>query len=154
MLGLSGTDGARTRRASDTQSVADGVSAFADELSGYLSAVAGALGVPADGVIFEVSDTATAYVALTRRSARWPGQDLMLLWSELRGWSLSVETRPAEPSVVLAGLGGDLVPAPRVVAAFVGDVLAGRRAEPVRPVVPMPRNRAELAARMREYVAS
>ncbi|MEU5696534.1 DUF6292 family protein [Actinosynnema sp. NPDC020468] len=95
-------------------------------LAGYVRAVAEAVGVPPEGTGHEVSDTATAYLAL----AEGTGDPLMLLWSEWRGWSIAVETGPAEPAVVVAHLGAPLVPEPAAVARFVRAVLAGGRGDP------------------------
>lgn len=98
---------------------------LADGLAGYVRAVAGALRVGAEAITSEVSDTATAYLALSARSAAHPGRDLMLVWTERHGWALSVETAPTEPPALLAYLGPDVVPEPAEVADFVAGVLAG-----------------------------
>ncbi|WP_326564877.1 DUF6292 family protein [Amycolatopsis rhabdoformis] len=93
-------------------------------LVGYVRAVADAIGVSVEGTSCEVADTVTAYVALSRRSPRHPGRDLMLLWNSRQGWTLAVETAPAEPPLVVSRLGGDVVPEPALVARFVADVLS------------------------------
>jgi hypothetical protein len=104
---------------------------LAAALRPYVRAVATAVGVPADGTTCEVTDTATAYVALSRRWHAHPDRDLMLVWGEREGWGIAVETAPGETPVVLAYLSGDPVPHPDHVAAFVADSLAssgvGRR---------------------------
>lgn len=98
----------------------DSTPALRRGLSGYLRAVAKAVGVPAEGTSFEISDTATAYLALNRRLAARPGQDLMLEWSERTGWVLAVETDPGQTAAVIGYLGGaDVVPTPAAVADFV-----------------------------------
>jgi hypothetical protein len=94
-------------------------------LAGYVAAIAAALDVSVEATASEVTDTATAYLALAVRTKEHPGRDLMLVWSEQRGWRLAVETDPTEQPAVLAYLGADLVPEPRTVAGFVRDVLAG-----------------------------
>ncbi|MGW4484923.1 DUF6292 family protein [Amycolatopsis sp. NPDC004368] len=93
-------------------------------LVGYVRAVAEAVGVSVEGTSCEVADTVTAYVALSRRSPRYPGRDLMLLWNSRTGWTLSVETAPAEPPLVVSLLGGDVVPEPALVARFVAEVVS------------------------------
>ncbi|MTD55336.1 DUF6292 family protein [Amycolatopsis pithecellobii] len=118
-------------------------------LEGYVRAVADALDLPAEGTSFEISDTATAYLAL-RREARHPGEDLMLVWSERDGWALAVETAP---SAVIAYFGEDPVPEPPLVARFVRDVLAGRRREGHRPAFSTDGNRPGLAERLLPYVS-
>jgi hypothetical protein len=121
-------------------------------LGAYVQAVAVELGVPAEGTTVEISDTATAYLALSRS---WPGRprhDVMLLWSERRGWTVAVETAPTEDPVVLARWPGeDLVPSPVEVAGFVDDAAAGRTAEKDR-VMAAPVTRRILAGRLGEYV--
>jgi uncharacterized protein DUF6292 len=119
-------------------------------LAGYVRAVAAEVGVPTEGTGYEVSDTATAYLGL---SDRWAGRDLMLVWSERHGWSIAVETEPAEPPVVVAHLGGgDPVPEPAVVGQFVAEVEAGgptgRRP---RPDFAAAGNRDLLARRLSRY---
>ncbi len=115
-------------------------------LAGYVRAIAEQVGVPPEGTEFEVSDTATAYLALAEGGL---DRDLMLVWSEAHGWAVAEETAPAEPPVVLAHLGFPLVPPPRAVARFVADVLAGK---PGRAKPTMGDDRAALAQRLRPYV--
>jgi hypothetical protein len=117
-------------------------------LAGYVRAVAAALGLPPQGTSFEISDTATAYLAL-RRSPGHPGEDLMLVWSERSGWALAVET---EPTSVLAYFGEDLVPEPERVGSFVREVLDGHRRPRRRPVFSTEDNRPGLAERLLPYV--
>ncbi|OXM68611.1 DUF6292 family protein [Amycolatopsis vastitatis] len=95
-------------------------------LAEYVRAVAAAVGVPVESTTVEISDTATAYLGLPRRWLDRPDHDVMLVWSEQRGWSLAVETDPADDPVVIARQGGgDLVPPPGTVARFVADAVAG-----------------------------
>jgi hypothetical protein len=118
-----------------------------DGLSGYVEAVARGLGLWPAGVHHEVTDTATAYIALAEHAPAEPGLDLMLTWSAGGGWTLATEPgRPAQAPVVLARLAGDVLPAPSVVAAFVARVLAGR--EPDDPPQPRP---GALADRLTDY---
>jgi hypothetical protein len=140
------------RSLSEPWSPDDVVRALSLGLAGYLSAVAEAIGVPAEGTTFEISDTATAYLALNRRWSHRPGKDLMLVWSERTGWTVSVETDPSEDPMVVARLGADSVPEPDVVAQFVTDALAGDRAGFEAPVVPIELNRVRLAERLNRYV--
>lgn len=129
MLGLEPEDRMRDRLPAQQQDheAVDCTAALTRGLAAYLHAVAAAVGVPIEGTSYEVSDTATAYLALVHRMSDRPGRDLMLVWSERDGWAVSVETAPLEPPVVLSFLGGDPVPEPRTVARFVHEVLAGRR---------------------------
>ncbi|GHF63248.1 hypothetical protein FHX82_003034 [Amycolatopsis bartoniae] len=131
----------------------DATHSLGQGLAGYLRAIATALDLPEQGTSFEISDTATAYIAL-RRGARRPGEDLMLVWSESSGWALAVETDPRETPEVLAHLGGDdAVPAPERVARFVRDVLADRWDTRARPVFAVSGNRPALAESLAPYVS-
>ncbi|GAA1290057.1 DUF6292 family protein [Saccharothrix xinjiangensis] len=123
----------------------DEAAALAQGLAGYVKAVAEEIGVPHEGTEFEVSDTATAYLAL----AEGRGRDLMLVWSSEHGWSVAVETDPGEQPVTVAHLGSPLVPEPPVVARFVADVRAG---EPGRPELTVADDRRLLARRLRDYI--
>ncbi|WP_189058895.1 DUF6292 family protein [Longimycelium tulufanense] len=158
MLGLQAVDGRRNLTSTGTDSpdtTVDGTAALQRGLAAYLHAVAAAVGVPSEGTSFEVSDTATAYLALTRRWPQRPNDDLMLVWSERNGWIVSVETDPGEETIVVACLGGtDPVPDPRAVARFVTDVIAGFQAERTPPKFPTDENRHHLAERLVRYVAS
>ena len=58
-------------RGGDRRAEAD--RALAEGLAGYVRAVAAALNVGAEATAFEVSDTATAYLALSVRSTAHPG---------------------------------------------------------------------------------
>lgn len=67
----------------------------------------------------EAAEEVSAYVALDGRLARHPDRDTALLWDERSGWSFAMETHSGEDLLVLAHLGGELVPDPLRVAAFV-----------------------------------
>jgi hypothetical protein len=116
-------------------------------LAAYVRRVAAALGVPTEAVSHEVTDTATAYLALTDRWPAQPSRDLMLVWDERLGWSVAVETTPGESPVVLGTLASDSVPTPAAVAVFVTNVVAGRHINRLRRVSP-PADRITLARRM------
>ncbi|GAA3432670.1 hypothetical protein GCM10018954_022730 [Kutzneria kofuensis] len=89
-------------RADWPESDPDCTQALSQGLAGYLAAVATAVGVPTEGTSYEVTDTATAYLALVERRPDRPGHDLMLVWSEHAGWVVSVETEPSERSALNA----------------------------------------------------
>ncbi|MBE1496103.1 hypothetical protein H4696_003203 [Amycolatopsis lexingtonensis] len=122
-------------------------------LGEYVRAVAAAVGVPDESTTVEISDTATAYLGLPRRWLDRPDHDVMLVWSERRGWSLAVETDPADAAVVLAYQGGgNLVPSPDAVARFVADTAAGRHAGQERPGPVPAATRRSLAEQLRPYL--
>ncbi|RLK58997.1 DUF6292 family protein [Actinokineospora cianjurensis] len=124
--------------------------ALASALGGYVRTVAAALGVPAEGVTCEVTDTVTAYVALGHRATAYPDRDVMLVW-DARGWSVSVETDPAERPIVLSAASGDLVPDPAEVAGFVSVALARRTARSAAPAAPDPLDWTDVVERMRGH---
>jgi hypothetical protein len=122
-------------------------------LGEYVRAVAVAVGVPDESTTVEISDTATAYLGLPRRWLDRPDHDVMLVWSERRGWSLAVETDPTEAPVVIAHHGGDdLVPPPAVVARFVADTVAGQSSGQEGPGPASAASRKSLAERLRPYL--
>jgi hypothetical protein len=122
-------------------------------LSEYARAVAAAVGVPDESTTVEISDTATAYLGLPRRWLDRPDHDVMLVWSERRGWSLAVETDPTDDLVVIAHQGGDdLVPAPDAVARFVADTVAGRHTGQEDPGPVAAATRKSLAERLKPYL--
>ncbi len=95
-------------------------------LTSYVDSVAAALTMPRHAVHHEVSELSSAYLALHRRSPVFPELDLMLLWDERHGWSVALETAPADDPVVLAYLGGDVLAEADEVHRFVQDVIAGK----------------------------
>lgn len=130
-----------------------GAPALSRSLAHYVRQVAAAIGVPADAVGYEVSDTATAYIGLAERSSQHAGRDLMLVWDERLGWYIGVETHPEEKAVVICYLGGDVVPPPATIARFVAETVAGRRTDRLRPVLPRS-DRIKLAQRMTACTAN
>ncbi|MEU4675087.1 DUF6292 family protein [Amycolatopsis sp. NPDC023774] len=116
-------------------------------LAAYTRAVAEQIGVPLDAVTHEVTDTATAYLGLTSRTADRPQRDLMLIWDERIGWYVAIEPRGNDQPPVICHLRGRIAPPPTTVAQFVTDVLGGRRSGQLSPVPPQ-LDRATLAAHM------
>jgi hypothetical protein len=106
-------------------------------LTGYLAAVSAAVGVGEESCTVDVDAPVSAYLALDARPARHPGRDTALLWDERYGWSFAMETHSGEDLLVLAYLGGDLVPGPARVRGFVAAVRSpgGPDAAPVPPDV-------------------
>jgi hypothetical protein len=125
---------------------------LSSRLAVYVQHVAAAIGVPADATGHEVTDTATAYLALDERSPAHPNHDLMLVWDERLGWYIAVETTPTEPPEVVAYLTGDAVPTPTTVARFVTDTTNGHSPSRIRPVLPHA-ERATLANNMASVCA-
>ncbi|SDC66827.1 DUF6292 family protein [Actinokineospora iranica] len=125
----------------------DSTHALRRGLEGYLRAVAVALRLPGEGVSCEISDTATAYVALPGHG----GDDLMLIWDERTGWTLAVEHAPSAEPEILGRFGPDQVPPPDAVAEFVARTRAGRSPEENRPVVKSAGDRWALAKRLSRY---
>lgn len=103
-------------------------------LGWYVRAVATELGVPADAADYELDEPATAYIALSQRCAAYRDLDLMLLWHEEHGWAVAVEALPTDPTIVLAYLGGRVLPHPKAVAASVATVMNGESAGTSDPI--------------------
>lgn len=146
----------RARRPwSDPRPADGGVVSLTRGMGGYLRAVADAIGVPAEGTTFEISDTITAYLALSRRWVMRPDQDVMLVWGEHDGWAVSVETDPGETPMVIARFGGaDPVPEPDAVARFVTDALASRSAIVPPATAFTALDRVRLAERLTPYASA
>ncbi|MCP2168026.1 DUF6292 family protein [Goodfellowiella coeruleoviolacea] len=146
-LASASTPRPRTASAGPTD-VAD---ALTTALARYVRTVAEAVGVSGEGTTYEVTDTATAYLALDCRAADHPNRDVMLVWSAAQGWAVSIETTPTEPPLVLSRSTGDLVPAPEAVARFVTEAIT-RRGAGRTPAVPLPRTDwFHLAERMEHH---
>lgn len=94
-------------------------------LTGYVRAVAAAVGVPARAAAWELGDRPAAYLALPDRCTDHPERGLMLIWSAVRGWKVCLENTSHQPSAVVARLGTRVIAAPAEVGEFVADVLAG-----------------------------
>lgn len=109
------------RRGEVPATTSEGTYLLAGALERYVWKVAEALGVPRDGVSFEVTDTATAYVALGCRAVAHPDRDVMLVWSATLGWTVSIETDPAEPLIVLGRSTGEIVQSPAAVVRLVTE---------------------------------
>ncbi|GAA4530030.1 hypothetical protein GCM10023192_17790 [Amycolatopsis samaneae] len=152
MLGLPESAGHRAEFEAAEAGADDETLVLARALKGYVRAVADVVGVAPDGTTCEVTDTATAYLALASRRPEYADRDLMLVWSERQGWVVSVETRPAESAIVLSRLGGDTVPSPEAVARFVGDVVHHRRGAGLPTPVAATESRLRQAERMSRYL--
>ncbi|WIY00385.1 DUF6292 family protein [Amycolatopsis mongoliensis] len=120
-------------------------------LTGYLAAVSSAVGVGVESCTVDLDAPASAYVALDVRLLRHPDRDMALLWDERHGWAFAMETHSGEDLLVLAYLGGELVPAPPRVGRFVAGIRSAG-APDTAPVPPDLRDdRSELSARLLRY---
>ncbi|SDF45065.1 hypothetical protein SAMN05216553_101698 [Lentzea fradiae] len=135
------------------EKTSEGTHLLTSALDRYVRQVAGVLGVPVEGVSFEVTDTATAYIALGDRAAAFPGRDVMLVWSATQGWAVSIETEPGEPLIALGRLSGDVVQAPERVVSFVAESLARCEAQPSPVVRPPSMGWSDLAECMDHYTS-
>lgn len=103
-------------------------------LQAYVAVVAAELGVPPESTCAMPGNPATAYIALEERLPSFPDRDLALLWEDTQGWAAAIETHSGEDVIVVAYLGGEAVPAPKEVVAFLRALLAdehpGRLAPP------------------------
>jgi hypothetical protein len=133
--------------------IIDPYSPAARHLSDYIGAVARAMGISAEATECELSDTATAYLALTRRLPSFPDRDLMLIWSECDGWAVAVETDPGEAPIVIAYFGDDILPEPHAIARFVDDLVAGNHPGQPDPPSSRPADRDNLHSRLARHGA-
>ncbi|UJW28487.1 DUF6292 family protein [Saccharothrix sp. AJ9571] len=109
--------------------------AAARGLPQYVREVAAELGLGSGSFFVQLDSPAHAYLAIDERLPRYPDRDLALLWDEEHGWALAVETASAEDLIVLAYLGGDVVPPPAVVARFACRPLGALRLTSPEPPV-------------------
>ncbi|WP_020658924.1 DUF6292 family protein [Amycolatopsis benzoatilytica] len=91
-------------------------------LRGYLTAVSAALGTGAESFAVDFGPPKAACLVLDIQLAGCPGRETALLWDERHGWSFAIESPDGDGQRVLAYLGGDLVPAPARLRAFVRAV--------------------------------
>ncbi|HET6291560.1 MAG TPA: DUF6292 family protein [Amycolatopsis sp.] len=90
---------------------------------GYLADVTEALGVGLESCTVDHDSPVSAYVALDGRLPTHPDRDVALLWDELHGWAVAIETHSGEDLIVLRYLGGQTAtPKPATVARFVRAV--------------------------------
>lgn len=97
----------------------------ANGLRRYVRLVSEALGQSGDAFWVHVDSPATGYIPLDGRAPAFPDRDLALLWDERHGWCGAIETGAGEDLIVLSYLGVDVIPSPRLVAAFAEDLVAG-----------------------------
>ncbi|MGV9299640.1 DUF6292 family protein [Amycolatopsis sp. NPDC003676] len=89
-------------------------------LRGYLAEVARALGTGLDSCAVDEGPPLSAYVGLDGCLPGYPGRDFALLWDEVHGWAIAVETHSGEDFIVLRYLGGATVtPPPAELLGFV-----------------------------------
>lgn len=102
-------------------------------LRAYVAAVATELGVPAKSTCATPGAPATAYIALEERLPSFPDRDLALLWEDTQGWAAAVETHSGEDVIVVSYLGGEVVPPPKEVVAFLRALLADEHPGRIEP---------------------
>ncbi|RDI34787.1 DUF6292 family protein [Lentzea flaviverrucosa] len=139
------------RRTVAPAATSEGTHLLAGALERYVWKVAEALGVPREGASFEVTDTATAYIALGCRAVAHPDRDVMLVWSATHGWAVSIETDPAEPLIVLGRLSGAIVQAPEAVAGLVAESMTRPGVRQVPVASPSLMGWSDLAECMERY---
>jgi len=116
----------------------------------YVREVADAIGIGPGGTWCEVDGDATAYVALDRRPVSCPRCDAALVWDEVHGWALAIETGAGENLVVFDYCDGGLMPTPETVAEFTEGALAARYPRSGTPN-PTAHDRETLYAKLARY---
>jgi hypothetical protein len=112
----------------------------------HVRQVAAALGCTGEAYWVRTEEPVFAYLPLEDHFYGFPGWDAALLWNAEHGWSAVVD----EPEPLVVAYLDALLPEPADVAAFVADLVAGRKTG--RPGPPSFRHppgllRAELADR-------
>ncbi|HEV2777805.1 MAG TPA: DUF6292 family protein [Actinophytocola sp.] len=108
--------------------------AAARGLRGYVRLVAEACGAGPNCSFIEWDRPLRAYIAVDGRLPGFPTRDVALWWQEEHGWAAGIETHSGQDIILLTYLGTEALPAPRVVARFLAEVL-GRR-HPGQPQPP------------------
>ncbi|MFC3455454.1 DUF6292 family protein [Amycolatopsis speibonae] len=86
----------------------------------YLAEVTDALGIGLESCTVDHDNPVSAYVALDGRLPGHPDRDVALLWDEVHGWAIAVETHSGEDLIVVCYLGGKTIaPTAARVARFV-----------------------------------
>lgn len=119
----------------------------------YVASVAEQLGLRGAGWTVQLEQPVSAYLALDQRLPGFPDRDTALLWHELHGWALAVETHGGEDPVVIAYVGHDVLPPPGVVAELAAQVITDPAGHP-GPVDPPHRRTLddkELVTRLAGY---
>jgi hypothetical protein len=127
---------------------------FARGLRGYVDEVARAVGVGLESCAIDPYPPASVYVALDTKLAGFPGRDLALLWDERFGWSAAVETHSGEDLIVIAYRGGELLPDPSDVAAFVAALADSQPDGRCVPRQATAAQRQAMLRTLREYMAT
>jgi hypothetical protein len=91
----------------------------------YVGLVTEALGYREHAFHVQTEPPATGYIPLDGRIPAFPDRDVALVWDERHGWCGAIETASGEDLLVVSYLGTDVLPAPRVVARFAADLIAG-----------------------------
>jgi hypothetical protein len=91
----------------------------------YVGLVTEALGYPEHAFHVQTESPATVYIPLDGRIPAFPDRDVALLWDERHGWCGSIEPASGGDLIVVSYLGTDVLPTPRVVAGFAGELIRG-----------------------------
>jgi uncharacterized protein DUF6292 len=121
----------------------------------YVGLVTEALGYSGHAFHVQIESPASAYIPLDERMPAFPDRDVALLWDERHGWCGAIETASGDDLIVVSYLGADVLPAPRVVARFASELVAGSgpgQAEP--PAFRTLDEPDDLPARLADYAPS
>ncbi|HEU5473613.1 MAG TPA: DUF6292 family protein [Actinophytocola sp.] len=95
--------------------------ALASGLRHYVALVAEAIELSGPGWTVQLDSPVSVYLPLDARLPAFPTRDTALVWHELHGWALAVET--GEDRMVVAYHGLDVLPPPHEVAEFTTRLL-------------------------------
>ena len=103
----------------------------------YVGLVSAAMGLPGGYACLQAERPATAYLPLDGRLPGHPDRDVALLWDEHRGWSAVVERLSGVDLIVVAEMGGAVLPLPPVVASWMRGVRLGEPTMVSRGLAPV-----------------
>ncbi|HEX3592008.1 MAG TPA: DUF6292 family protein [Pseudonocardiaceae bacterium] len=120
-------------------------------LRDYVALVAASLGIGLESCSIDQHPPMSAYVALDLALVGYPRREVALLWDERHGWSACAETHSGEDLIVVRYRGGDVLPPPTAVQAFVEALVAGLPVGQIGPPVLTGVPGESLAQRLRHY---
>ena len=103
----------------------------------YVGLVSAAIGLRGGYACLQAERPATAYLPLDGRLPGYPDRDVALLWDEHQGWSTVVERLGGVDLIVVAEMGGAVLPLPGAVASWMHGVRLGESTSGSRSLAPV-----------------
>lgn len=118
----------------------------------YVADIASALGLGPESFSINANPVVSVHMLLNSRLSRRPGDALLLRWDERTGWSVAAGLPSGRNATVIAYLGGDLLPYPADVTAFLAGLVGGSRVGQKMPPHFGPAARDDMTYRLLSYL--